>query len=310
MADSVVEAQERPKAQPSYLVPPIIAKALIAVQKELEPMVKSSDNEAFGSKYVPLDEVTKKAHELLSRHKIAVIQSPVTDEQGHAALETILVYEDGRTFSRTTKLAMNKVDPQAHGSAITYTRRYALMAMIGLTAKDEDDDGNSATGVHAPVTQEQIDEIKMLLSLIPWPKEEIARAVFALKTRDAATLAIAKYRDLVAQKTRDEESKANAMKIEVGTGGESDDSGSEVEPTSLEGFRRRIKALKLTSPSYENKVINIAAGVPFLEKVMDKQERIQGLDTFLKALESGVQRLEAEFYAPTDEPIVVDEKVA
>ena len=38
-----------------------------------------------------------------------------------------------------------KIDPQAVGSAITYARRYALSAMIGIVS-EEDDDGESAMG--------------------------------------------------------------------------------------------------------------------------------------------------------------------
>jgi hypothetical protein len=41
-------------------------------------------------------------------------------------------------------LLLAKSDPQGQGSAITYARRYALMAVLGLVA-DEDDDGNKAS---------------------------------------------------------------------------------------------------------------------------------------------------------------------
>lgn len=306
--DSVTTENPKKTATPS-LIPTTIAQAIIDIQKTLEPMKKSADNAAYSSKYVPLEEVTKKAHELLSKHKIGVIQSPVTDEQGHAALETILFTGSGQSFSRTTKLAMNKVDPQAHGSAITYTRRYALMAILGLTGLGEDDDGNEASGAIAPVTEDQIREIKMLLSLIPWPKEDIAKAVFALKSRDAAALAIVKYQKLISQKARDEESKANATKIEVGTGAIEEPAG-EVEPLSEKDFKRRLKALGLRDSTYEKKVIHAATTAPFLSKVMDNPERIEKLDAFLKMYESGLQRFEADWYAPTTENILVDEKVA
>lgn len=308
MADSSVE----PKTPKStvHLVPPIIAKALIQIQRELTPLMKSAENGAFtGATYVPLDEVTEAAHTLLSAYKIAILQPMTTDDNGHAALETILVHESGQSFSRITKLAMNNVSPQAHGSAVTYTRRYSLMTMIGLTARDDDDDGNKATGVFAPVTESQIAQIKTMLKHLKWPEKQIAAEVFNLKSRDAAALAISNFEGIVAQTVRDNESKKNATRIEVGgVDQEGEDVG--LDPLSEMGFKQRLRSLKLTSPSFENKVINIAAGVPFLKKVMMKPERIQGLDTMLKALESGVQTLPSEFYAPTAEPRVVNEDVA
>lgn len=315
MASDVVDPRvaSQVKDVPQYLVPPIIAKALIKIQKELAPMVKTSDNDAFASKYVPLDEVTRKAHELLSQHKIAVMQPMVTDDQGHAALETILIYEDGRSFSRTTKLAMKNVDPQSHGSAVTYTRRYALMAMIGLTAKDEDDDGNKATGVVVPVGPAQRERIHSLLTHLKFTPEQKAAEIFKIKTHDHAALAITNFEKLVSMKVRDNESKANATKIEVGGGDGSEEGGevSEVPQTSEEGFRRRLKALRLAGSTYEKKVILAATKAPFLARVMDKPDRIEALDNFLKALESGVHQLEAEFYAPrTDETVLVNENVA
>lgn len=299
--------------------PAVIAKALIAIQKELEPLVKSAVNDEFDSSFVPLEEVTQKAHKLLTDHQIAVLQPPSEDEHGHLAMDTILVHESGESFMRRTRLALLKADPQGHASALTYMRRYSLMGMLGLTGRGEDDDGNKASGVFAPVTEEQKDRLRSLMKYLKYPKTTIAAEMFNIKTRDHAYLAIKRFEETTAQRARDEESKETASEIEFGKKIPVSSKGSEpevgtppaeVDPTSLEGFRRRLKALNLTSPSYENKVINIATGVPFLQKVMDKQERITGLDTFLKALESGVRRLEAEYYAPTKEPILVDENVA
>lgn len=48
-------------------------------------------------------------------------------------------------------LVLQKQDPQGQGSGITYARRYAAMAILGLVA-DEDDDGNAATRPSAPAT--------------------------------------------------------------------------------------------------------------------------------------------------------------
>jgi hypothetical protein len=57
---------------------------------------------------------------------------------------TVLMHESGATVTGTLHLRPSKSDPQGVGSAVTYARRYALLAMTG--AAPEDDDGNSASG--------------------------------------------------------------------------------------------------------------------------------------------------------------------
>lgn len=317
MASDVLDAKDEGRKAPVPLIPVSIAKALIDIQKDLKPMAKSATNSAFASSYVPLEEVTMKAHELLSKRGIGVMQSPITDGQGHAALETTLFTGSGQSLTRTTKLAMNKVDPQSHGSAITYTRRYALMAMLGLTGEGEDDDANKATGVVVPVSEEQKSRIKSLSVALKYHPKQVEQQLLDVKTHDHAALAIVNLEKNISMRVRDDESKANAAEAEaeharrimVGTD-EVESAGGEVDPISSAGFQQRLKALKLAGPTYEKKVIAAATKAPFLSKVMEKQDRIESLDNFLKALESGVHRLEAEFYAPSKENIVVDEKVA
>lgn len=306
------QVDKTPKA--NVVIPVTIARALIEIQKTLKPMLKTAENDAFGSSYVPLEEVTEKAHEMLASRGIGVSQPPTTDAYGHAALETILFTGSGQSFSRTTKLALSKVDPQAHGSAITYTRRYALMATLGLTGKGEDDDGNKAAGVFPPVKKEQKEELDSLMIHLKYTPEQRAAEIFKVKTYDHAQLALTNFRKLASMRVRDDESKANATKIEVGTDDADDgksDEPANVDPRSEGGFKRRLKSLRLAGPTYEKKVIHMATGAPFLARVMDKPERIEALDVFLTALESGVRKLEAEFYAPRlDENIIVDENVA
>jgi len=53
-----------------------------------------------------------------------------------------------------TRLILTKNDMQAYGSAITYSRRYALVSMFGLEAID--DDGNVASGKDKPLTATQL----------------------------------------------------------------------------------------------------------------------------------------------------------
>lgn len=281
-------------------------------------MIKTAENDAFGSSYVPLEDVTERAHELLSAHDIGVMQPTTTDSFGHAALETILFTESGESFARSTKLALSKVGPQEHGSAITYTRRYALMATLGLTGKGEDDDGNKAAGVFAPVTEDQLDRIKSILKHLKWPKNTIAAELFKIKTRDHAYLAIKNYEQIVAQKVRDDESKENAAEVEFGKKipikGTADKSVEPIpdepeDPLSPSVLTKRIRKLGLRDKAAENKLIHRATGKPLMA-TLKKKEDFAALDQYIKVIESGVQNLPAEFYPPAKEPRIVNEDVA
>lgn len=281
-------------------------------------MIKTAENDAFGSSYVPLEDVTERAHELLSAHDIGVMQPTTTDSFGHAALETILFTETGESFSRTTKLALAKVGPQEHGSAITYTRRYALMATLGLTGKGEDDDGNKAAGVFAPVTEEQKDRLRSLMKHLKYPKTTMAAEIFNIKTRDHAYLAIKNFETVVAQKSRDEESKENASEVEFGkkiavkgaAGKDPEPIADDPEdPLSPSALTKRIRKLGLKNQAMENKFINRATGKPFMANLKKKDDFV-ALDQYIKIVESGVQSLPAEFYPPAKEPRIVNEDVA
>jgi ribosome-binding ATPase YchF (GTP1/OBG family) len=68
------------------------------------------------------------------------MQFPVEENQ----LETIILHTSGQWISERFYMKPSKSDPQAYGSVITYQRRYALSAILGLNT-DEDDDGNRAS---------------------------------------------------------------------------------------------------------------------------------------------------------------------
>jgi hypothetical protein len=61
----------------------------------------------------------------------------------------MLLHKSGQFIADTALLHLVKDDPQAHGSAMTYLRRYSYMAILGLVA-DEDDDGNAASQPKPP----------------------------------------------------------------------------------------------------------------------------------------------------------------
>jgi hypothetical protein len=288
-------------------MPVEIARAIIEIQKDIEPLTKSSANSEYGSKFAPLPEVMTYALAALTLNDLGLTQSPVTDENGHAALETTLIHVSGVSYSRTTKLALleRNINPQGHGSAITYMRRYSLMSMLGLTSEDDDDDANSGAGKERPATEAQMIDLRKMLMHLKMPKEEVAKEIYAARYYNQAALAITNYRKIVAQRTTDTEAAERSTKIEVGTGSIED--GPIVDESSpVATLNARIKALGLTKDG-ENKFVVNATDKPWFKIKKDqKPEDLKALDNALVAVESGVRALPGDWVAATTENTIVD----
>lgn len=124
-----------------------LAKALIEVQRELAPATKDATNLFTKSRYATLNSVMESCRDVLLSHGIWLTQLPVPAPvelgPGHIGLLTKLTHAaSGQWQSSLAVIPLPKVDPQGMGSAITYARRYALTAMLGMVT--EDDDGESA----------------------------------------------------------------------------------------------------------------------------------------------------------------------
>ena len=119
-----------------------IATALAAAQINMGKALKQANNPHFRSKYADLGSVMDACLPALNERGIAVIQPTGENELGRF-VETIMIHgESGEQLSCRVPLIVGKNDMQGYGSAVTYARRYGLMAMAGIAP--EDDDGNAA----------------------------------------------------------------------------------------------------------------------------------------------------------------------
>ena len=125
-----------------------IAAALVKAQKGFSPALKTSTNPHFRSKYADLSACVEAVIDSLNDHGIALIQMTHECQDG-VTVETVFVHESGEMLSAgKLHVPAAKHDPQGYGSALTYSRRYSLMAACGIAP--EDDDGNAATKVIPP----------------------------------------------------------------------------------------------------------------------------------------------------------------
>ena len=120
-----------------------IAKAFVAAQKGFAPALKTSTNPHFRSKYADLAACVEAVIDSLNANGIALVQH--THEcEGGVMVETVFLHESGESMSGGKLFVpASKHDAQGYGSALSYARRYSLMAACGIAP--EDDDGNAAT---------------------------------------------------------------------------------------------------------------------------------------------------------------------
>ena len=120
-----------------------IAAALAKAQGVMRSARKDSVNPHFKSSYADLASVLDACRDSLSANQIAVLQSPSTERDG-VRITTTLLHSSGEWVESDLLVPLAQRTAQQLGSAITYGRRYALSAMAGVAA-DEDDDGHVAS---------------------------------------------------------------------------------------------------------------------------------------------------------------------
>ena len=120
-----------------------IATALVKAQKQFQPALKTSTNPHFRSRYADLSACVEAVIDALNANGIYLLQKNYDCADG-VMVETVFVHESGEMLEcGIVHFPAVKKDPQGYASALTYARRYSLMASCGIAP--EDDDGNAAS---------------------------------------------------------------------------------------------------------------------------------------------------------------------
>ena len=136
-----------------------LAQALITFHVKVEKIKKDGNNPFFKSKYATLSNILDAINDPLIESGLSFSQLP-TGENG---LLTILMHgESGEFISSVYDMRPVKDDPQGRGSVITYQRRYALAAILGLNIDDDDDANHATFGGSTPEKAQQN------ISELPW----------------------------------------------------------------------------------------------------------------------------------------------
>jgi len=124
-----------------------VAAAFVKAQREFGPALKSATNPAFqrngkGGKYADLSACVEAVIDALNNNNIALTQRTSICDNG-VIIETVFIHESGEVLNcGQLHVPAQKHDAHGYGSALTYARRYSLMAACGIAP--EDDDGNAA----------------------------------------------------------------------------------------------------------------------------------------------------------------------
>ena len=133
-----------------------IATALVKAQKAFAPALKSSTNPHFKSKYADLSACVEAVVDSLNANGIFLNQQTSESDSG-VIVETVFIHESGELLNcGKLHVPASKQDPQGYGSALTYARRYSLMAACGIAPEDDDGEAASRKVVRQKLTDSAI----------------------------------------------------------------------------------------------------------------------------------------------------------
>jgi hypothetical protein len=132
-----------------------ITKALSIAQAAFPDIPKNKEVSAGKYKfhYADLASIIAATRKPMTDNGLAVMQSVSLDGE-RMMIETLLSHISGQWIETTTPIKVTGNDNQAFGSAQTYGKRYALCAILGVVA-DDDDDGMKGSG-----KDDQVEHIK------------------------------------------------------------------------------------------------------------------------------------------------------
>lgn len=118
-----------------------LAAALAKAQSQISGAVKDAANPFFKSKYADLESVWQACRKPLTDNGLSVVQT-TRYTADTLMLITTLMHASGEWIAGEMPVLMKDYSPQAQGSGLTYARRYALAALVGVYQTD--DDGEAA----------------------------------------------------------------------------------------------------------------------------------------------------------------------
>lgn len=190
-----------------------LATALAKAQGEYPVIAFNRENPYFKSGYTDLDTILRAVRPILSKHGLSFTQQTKITEDGATMLHSTLRHASGEWIESRNRIIPPRNDAQTYGSTLSYQKRYAAMALLGVTCASDttDDDAeiammesrqiiakgtalntkyNPKEESYEPITKEQLEEMEYELAEYPDIAEQI---LDGLKIQSLADLPKSKY---------------------------------------------------------------------------------------------------------------------
>lgn len=152
--------------------------ALVSALGELRNVAKDKVNPHFKNRYTSLDAILDATRPVLAKHGLALSQEPVFQD-GMAGVVTRIIHTSGESRESTLLLPLRDQSAQGVGSCLSYARRYAAAAVLGI-ASDEDDDGQQAStpskAVSKPAIAKPVIPAKKDVPVVSMAKRELPKS--------------------------------------------------------------------------------------------------------------------------------------
>lgn len=122
---------------------------LIKAQALIKPILKKGENPHFHSDYAEYKDVVEEVKRVLNENSMWLSHPCHIVESGALVMETVVVHTSGEWISNELPVINKAGTDQGLGSSLTYTKRYSLEALMGISTTG-DDDGNAATEPKVP----------------------------------------------------------------------------------------------------------------------------------------------------------------
>jgi len=146
--------------------------AMAAMQTELPSIAERGQGN--NGNYATLEDIVDTVRPILQRHGFAVSFRIQTQERG-IQVTGVLMHREGHREETSMLLPAdasgNKNAVQAFGSSTSYGKRYVLCALLNITTRGQDDNGQAAAPVKL-VTPFQAGQLKQLIAACPPATQE------------------------------------------------------------------------------------------------------------------------------------------
>ena len=133
-----------------------LSDALAKAQGKFKVAEKNATNPFLKNRYADLGSIIEASRGALTENGLSVMQVP-TLESGNLTITTLLAHASGEWVESDLSLGIDQdkglSNAQSMGKTITYLRRYALSAMLGIYAGDDEDGADDTKQAAKPKAQ-------------------------------------------------------------------------------------------------------------------------------------------------------------